>query len=54
MSTIQYGDGEQIENGQIYIDEDHKPEKFLKSNFGKNAEMIHNPDRATHIAKFNI
>ena len=54
MATVQDGNGQEIEDGEIYIDENHKPKKLLKSDFGKYAEMINDSNGTTHVSKFHI
>ena len=54
VSSVQNRDRQKVENGEIYINEDHKPKKLFKSNFGKYTEVIYDTHRTTHVSKFHI
>ena len=54
MATVKDWNGQKVKNGQVYIDEDDKPEKFFESNFSKYAEVINDANGSAHVAQFDI
>ena len=54
MAPIEHGDGEQIEDRQVDVDEGEKPNEVNDAESSHRAKAVDNSNRATHVLNFHI
>lgn len=54
MTTIEDGDGKQVENCQVDVDEDDEPKEFFEANPGEDAQVVDDTNGPAHVAQFDV